>query len=240
MAQSPAGRMKANHTTLDLAGFFMSCTDFTPELRILMGKAGISSFKDLGRTAAISERQILRLRRGCVSGMKLNVLQNLSATLGVSLNRLVETFSDPLNQMETKQLDSELIRQQLIQIQQEYERSLVKLEQQREVLEKEFQQNTLQIIESLLLFFPTAAHKVRGNPQLEAIKILPLVEKPLEKLLSTWGIQAIASVGAEVPYDPQYQELLQGTAAIGEPVKVVYIGYRQGEKLLYRAKVSTM
>ncbi|BAZ88985.1 hypothetical protein NIES932_04530 [Raphidiopsis curvata NIES-932] len=232
--------MKANHTTLDLAGFFMSCTDFTPELRILMGKAGISSFKDLGRTAAISERQILRLRRGCVSGMKLNVLQNLSATLGVSLNRLVETFSDPLNQMETKQLDSELIRQQLIQIQQEYERSLVKLEQQREVLEKEFQQNTLQIIESLLLFFPTAAHKVRGNPQLEAIKILPLVEKPLEKLLSTWGIQAIASVGAEVPYDPQYQELLQGTAAIGEPVKVVYIGYRQGEKLLYRAKVSTM
>jgi len=232
--------MKANHTTLDLAGFFMSSTDFTPELRILMGKVGISSFKDLGRTAAISDRQILRLRRGCVSGIKLNVLQNLSATLGVSLNQLVEIFSDPLHQMETKQLDSDLIRQQLVQIQQEYERSLVKLEQQREVLEKEFQQNTLQIIESLLLFFPTAAHKVRGNPQLEAIKILPLVEKPLEKLLSTWGIQAIASVGAEVPYDPQYQELLQGTAGIGEPVKVVYIGYRQGDKLLYRAKVSRM
>ncbi|QNP31287.1 nucleotide exchange factor GrpE [Cylindrospermopsis curvispora GIHE-G1] len=216
----------------------MSSTDFTPQLRILMGKAGISSFKDLGRTAAISERQILRLRRGCVSGMKLNVLQNLSATLGVSFNQLVEIFSDPLNQMDTKQLDSDLIRQQLVQIQQEYERSLVKLEQQREVLEKEFQQNTLQIIESLLLFFPTAAQKVRANPQLEAIKILPLVEKPLEKLLSTWGIQAIASVGAEVPYDPQYHELLQGTAGIGEAVKVVYIGYRQEEKLLYRAKVS--
>lgn len=240
MAQSPAGRMKANHTTLDLAGFFMSCTDFTPELRILMGKAGISSFKNLGRTAAISERQILRLRRGCISGIKLNVLQNLSATLGVSLNQLVEIFSDPRHQMETKQLDSDLTRQQLVQIQQEYERSLVKLEQQREVLEKEFQQNTLQIIESLLLFFPTAAHKVRANPQLEAIKILPLVEKPLEKLLSTWGIQAIASVGAEVPYNPQYQELLQGTAGIGESVKVVYIGYRQRDKLLYRAKVSRM
>jgi molecular chaperone GrpE (heat shock protein) len=88
------------------------------------------------------------------------------------------------------------------------------------------------------LFFPTAAHKVRANPQLEAIKILPLVEKPLEKLLFIWGIQAIASVGAEVAYDPQYHELLQGNAEIGEPVKVVYVGYRQGEKLLYRAKVS--
>ena len=216
----------------------MSSTDFTPELRILMSKAGISSFKDLGRAAGISERQILRLRRGWVSGMKLNLLQNLSAILGVSLNQLVETFSYPLNQMETKQLDSDLIRQQLIEIKQEYERSLVKLEQQREVLEKEFQQNTLQIIESLLLFFPTAAHKVRANPQLEAIKILPLVEKPLEKLLSTWGIQAIASVGAEVAYDPQYHQLLQGNAEIGKPVKVVYVGYRQEEKLLYRANVG--
>ena len=91
-----------------------------------------------------------------------------------------------------------------------------------------------------MLFWPTVSQKAKENPQLEAVKILPVVQKPLEKLLQVWGVEAIASVGAEVVYDPQWHELLQGTAQVGEAVKVCYVGYRKGDKLLYRAKVNPL
>ena len=105
-------------------------------------------------------------------------------------------------------------------------------------MQQEFQQSSLQILESLILQFPTAAQKAQENPQLAAVKIVPLVQKPLEKLLQQWGIEAIAPVGAELPYDPQLHQLMEGNAQPGEIVKVRYTGYRQGEKLLYRVKVS--
>jgi molecular chaperone GrpE (heat shock protein) len=72
-----------------------------------------------------------------------------------------------------------------------------------------------------------------------AVQLLPLV-RPVEKLLAAWGVEAIASVGAELPYDQKLHQLIEGTAQPGEMVKVRNIGYRQGEKLLHRAKVSAI
>ncbi|MGC1395795.1 MAG: hypothetical protein WA828_16180, partial [Coleofasciculaceae cyanobacterium] len=62
--------------------------------------------------------------------------------------------------------------------------------------------------------------------------------RPVEQLMQEWGVEAIASVGSEIPYDPQWHQLMDGTAAPGEMVKVRYVGYKTAEKLLYRAKVS--
>ena len=81
---------------------------------------------------------------------------------------------------------------------------------------------------------------LREDHQLAAVKILPLVDKPLEALLQTWGVTAIASVGAEIPYNPQLHELLEGTTQPGEIVKVRYTGYMQYDQLLYRVRVSPM
>ena len=64
-----------------------------------------------------------------------------------------------------------------------------------------------------------------------------LVE-PLTELLDQWNVKAIASVGAELAYDPQYHQLIKGTAEVGELVKVRYVGYKQEDKLLHKAKVS--
>jgi molecular chaperone GrpE (heat shock protein) len=58
--------------------------------------------------------------------------------------------------------------------------------------------------------------------------------------LQEWGVEAIASVGSELPYDPQWHQLMEGIAQPGDLVKVRYTGYRIGEKLLYRAKVSSL
>jgi molecular chaperone GrpE (heat shock protein) len=228
----------------------MTNPNFTHLLQDLMEQVGISSFKALSRAAGVSERQILRLRQGKVALMRVDILLKLSQLLPISLEELVASFSEStpdsslnkdnkeINQHSASTNTEKELLQQIAELKIEYERSQLALQQQRETLLQEFQHQSLQNLESLLLQWPTAAHKAEENPQLAAIKIVPLVQKPLEKLLQEWGIEAIASVGAELPYDPQWHQSMAGNLEPGEMVKVRYTGYRQGEKLLYRAKVS--
>ncbi|MEH2068217.1 MAG: nucleotide exchange factor GrpE [Nostoc sp.] len=211
--------------------------DFTQKLQNLMQRVGISSFKALSRTAGVSKHQLLRLRQGRLEQMRLDVLLKLSPVLQISLSELITTFSSVELLQDTAANNQELL-QEIANLKIEYDRLQLQIEQQRETLLQELQQSTLQLLESLLLQWPTAAQKAQENPQLAAVKIVPLVAKPLEKLLQGWGVEAIASVGAEVPYDPQLHQLMEGTAQSGEIVKVRYTGYFQGDKLLYRAKVS--
>jgi molecular chaperone GrpE (heat shock protein)/DNA-binding Xre family transcriptional regulator len=226
--------------------------DLTQKLQNLMQCVGISSFKSLSAAAGVSERQILQLRRGKLKQMRVEVLLKLAKVLQLSLSELAANFSDASSDYQVLNLtvDSRNLTQgintdiDLVQentnLKGEYERIVLMLQQQQELLQQEFQESGLQILESLLLFWPTAAQKARENPQLEAVKILPLVEKPLDQLLQAWGVEAIASVGSEIPYNPQLHELLAGVAQPGEIVKVCYIGYRKGEKLLHRAKVNRL
>lgn len=217
----------------------MPQTNFTQKLQDLMQRVGILSYKTLSRTAGVSERQILRLRRLGVEQMRLDVLLKLSQALQISLQELVATFSGQ-ELLPNKATPPQELLQQITDLKTEYDRLQLQLQQQRLTLQQEFQQSSLQLLESLLLQFPTAAHKARENPQLSAVNIIPLVEKPLERLLQQWGIEAIASVGAELPYDPLLHQLMDGIAQPGDIVRVRYIGYRQGDKLLYRAKVSPL
>ncbi len=211
----------------------VSHPDFTQSLQKLMQGLGVSSYKALAKTAGVSDRQLLRLRRGELNRMRVDVLLKLSQALQVSLTELVVTFS-PATEQPTPEEES---TPAVTQLKKEYERLQAQLDTQRQELWLEFQQSSLQVIESWLLQWPTAAQKARENPQLAAVKLLPLV-RPIEQLLQKWEVEAIAPVGAEVAYDPQLHQLLEGTAQPGEKVKVRYTGYHQGDKLLYRAKVS--
>ncbi|MBG1266513.1 nucleotide exchange factor GrpE [Nostoc sp. WHI] len=207
------------------------------KLQDLMQQVGISSFKALSRAAGVSERQILRLRRSQLEQMRVDVLLKLSLVLQMPLSELITTFST-IELIQEKAAPTQELLQEIADLRKEYQRSQLQLEQQREILLQELQQSTLQLLESLLLQWPTAAQKAQENPQLAAVKIVPLVQKPLEKLLQAWGVEAIAPVGAEISYDPQLHQLIEGNAQPGETVKVRYTGYLQGDKLLYRAKVS--
>ncbi|RUT03511.1 hypothetical protein DSM106972_051500 [Dulcicalothrix desertica PCC 7102] len=215
-------------------------SDFTPHLQDLIKQAGIPSLKALGRNAGVSERQILRLRRGEVKEIRVSVLAKLSQALKVSVSELVTGFSESSSvepSVSTKNNENDLINR-ISELEREYSFLQQQVEQQKEILKQEFQQESLQVLESLLVQLPTAARACQENPQLPAANILPLVQKPLERLQQHWGVEAIASVGEEVSYDPQLHQLLDGTAQPGEKVKIRYVGYRQGEKLLTRAKVS--
>ncbi|MEH2399449.1 nucleotide exchange factor GrpE [Nostoc sp.] len=211
----------------------------TQKLQDLMQQVGISSFKALSRAAGVSERQLLRLRQGKLEQMRVEVLLKLSPVLQMPLSELVTTFST-VELLQAKTAPTQELLQEIADLRTEYDRSQQQIEQQQEILLQELQQSSLQLLESLLLQWPTAAQKAQENPQLAAVKIVPLVQKPLEKLLQAWGVEAIAPVGAELPYDPQLHQLMEGTAQPGEKVKVRYTGYLQGEKLLYRAKVSAV
>ncbi len=208
-------------------------------LQELMQRVGFSSFRALSQASGVSEKQIRRLRQGKITQMRLETLDKLSRALQVSVMDLWPiVLSTPHASTDKEQVET-VQERELANLRQEYERLQEKLTQQRQALWQEFQHSTLQVLEPLLLQLPTAAYAAQSNPAAPAIKLLPLL-KPIDRLLEEWGIEAIAPVGAELPYDPQFHQLMEGTALPGEMVRVRYTGYRSGDRLLYRAKVSLL
>lgn len=215
---------------INLDEFFVTANipDYALQLQRLMEQAGLSSDRELSQKAGVSEIQLSRLRRGLALQTRADILLKISQALQISLTELLATLTP--NYVELEQAPPTALEQ-------EYQRLQASIEQQRESLMQEFQLSSLQILESWMLQWPTAASKAQENHNLRAQKLLPLL-RPVEQLLEHWGVESIAPVGAEIPYNPQQHQLMEGTAEPGEPVTVRYTGYRQGEKLLYRAKVS--
>lgn len=208
-------------------------------LQQLMQRVGLSSFRSLSQASGVSEKQIRRLRRGEVGQIRLEALLKLSQVLEVSVVDLLSLFPVPGMQKLGSESDALKLEQELTTLRQEYDRLQHQFQEQKLELQQEFQQSSLQVLESLLLQLPTAAYAAQQNPQAPAVKLLPLL-KPLERLLQEWGVEPIATVGSEIPYDPHQHQLMDGSAEAGERVRVRYTGYRQGDRLLYRAKVSPL
>jgi DNA-binding Xre family transcriptional regulator len=203
-------------------------TDRTVKLQQLMQAAGIASFKELYRVAGTSARTISKIRSGELTTIRWQAILNISHSLQISPIEFIDIFGDGSMRSD---------RQELAKIQQEYLRLQQQLQQQRETLQAEFQYQSLQILESFLTYFPTAKHAAINNPNFPASKIFPLVGA-IDRLMAQWGVSSIGTVGAEIPYDPQYHQLIEGSASSGDLVTVRYVGYRQGDKLLFRAKVQ--
>lgn len=209
-----------------------------------MQSAGLSSYRKLSKKAGVSEKQLRRLRRGEIERLRLVTLQRISQGLEISLGDLLEIFgtsgipakSDcPRGTARSDRLPSTFNDGEVLE--KEYQQLLERLETQKALLLQEFQISSLQTIESWLLQWSAVCHAVQNNPQIPAERLLKIVQ-PIEKLLEEWGIEAIAQVGAEIPYDPQQHQLMDGAAKAGDLVRVRYAGYKQRDKLLYRAKVS--
>jgi transcriptional regulator with XRE-family HTH domain len=199
--------------------------DLTHPLRHQMQQVGISSFAQLSRLAGVSQSQVRSLRCGQAAQMRLETLLKLAETLQISLAELLSTFA----RIELTSGTCSLT--------QEYDRLQSQLEQARSSSFQDFQHLSLEVLEPWMLQWPTFARAAEQNPELPAVRGLPLV-KPVEKLLQNWGVEALASVGDIVPYNPQEHQLIEGSVHPGELVRVRYTGYRQGDRLLHRAKVS--
>ncbi len=204
-------------------------------LQDLMQQANLSDINELSQVAKVSRLQLIRIQQGLILNISLGAIASIAKALNISIDSLIQTF------VEQSRVNSEspipLNQDALAACQQEYQKLQQEMTQQRETLATEFQQASLETIESWLLQWPTAVTAVRQNPKLPAARLLSLVE-PVEQLLRQWQVEAIATVGEELPYDPQQHQLMKGIAQPGELVKVRYVGYKQGDKLLYKAKVS--
>lgn len=203
--------------------------DFASKLQLMMQRANIPNWKALQRLGGISERQVLRLRRGEVGQMRVEVLLKVARVLQVSLDELLIDSAIDAKVGESEKSDLAVKHGQ---------GETTDLATHHPSNRNDLQREVLDLIESLLVQFPIAAAKARENPNLEASKIIPLVEHPLKKLLTAWEITEIASVGTKIAYNPQYHQIREGTAQVGELVIVRSPGYHQQGRLIYRAQVS--
>ena len=211
----------------------MTEQDYPETLQQLMQQVELTSLRELSRKAGVSRWQVQQLREGKALQMRGENLLKLSHALQLPLKDLLSKFSHAeLTPQETAETTA-----QMASYQAEYERLKTEMAQQREALLQEFQISCLQIIESWLKQWPKAVYAAQKNPQLLAVNLLPLIG-PVEELVKSWGVEAIAPVGSQVAYDPRWHQLTQGNAEPHELVTVKSPGYRQGDKLLYRSEVS--
>jgi molecular chaperone GrpE (heat shock protein) len=214
-----------------------SCSE---ALKDSMTAAGIVSLRALAQQSGVSRRQIEWLCRGEVQHLSIQNAMGLSTALQLTLVDFLHRFGSPVNleqQSPKPQHDhlNDTANEVLIA---DYQRLEQAMEDLRSQLFLTFQSEALNVLESLILQWPTAAHAAQNNPTLPAVRLIPLL-KPLEQLLQVWEIEAIATVGAIAAYDPTLHQWVGESAPpeVQHPVQVSHVGYRQGERLLYRAKV---
>jgi molecular chaperone GrpE (heat shock protein) len=222
--------------------FNVSVPPFRQALRKLMARSGIASLEELAQRSQVSTWQLHRIESGLMARLSIENTVKLANTLQISLPELLKTLCpDNLAFMvsdsaEVLPLESSA---EIERVKQEYRRLEQELAEQRSHLIAEFQQETLETLETWMLQWPTAAAMARNNPHLSAVKLLALV-KPVSDLLKRWGVEMSGIVGESLPYDPHRHQLMEGEAQVGDRVWVRHVGYQQGDKLLYRAKVSPL
>ncbi|MEL4896664.1 helix-turn-helix domain-containing protein [Crocosphaera sp. Alani8] len=206
------------------------------KLRQLMQQAEISSLKELSRLSGVSQWQINRLLTGLLPKLSIINILKLSQVLKISPEELFLEFETAEYLKDDWKITAQVMSgDNSISVE-----SLQKeLNQQQENLQQEFQASSIATLESWLLQWPTATTVAKKNPEISAVKLLPLVQ-PIFELLKQWGVEIKGTVGEVVSYNPQFHQLLEGggSVEIGDPVVIRYVGYDHNHKLLYRAKVS--
>ncbi|MEM6252729.1 MAG: helix-turn-helix transcriptional regulator [Cyanobacteria bacterium P01_D01_bin.156] len=204
-------------------------------LQQMMQRANISSQRALAEQAGVSRWQVQQLRQGNIDTMRLAVLKKLALALECALSELLDAFDSTSTGLE-KTTGDPSEQNEVTLLRQEYARLEQRLEQQSQSLKTQFQAESLQVLESWLTYWPTAAKAAAERDGFDAKKLLPLV-KPVERLMETWDVISIGTVGEQLPYDPQQHQLARGVAQSGELVRISHVGYRHRDNLLQRTKV---
>ena len=202
-------------------------------LQRMMQQANIPSQRALAEKANVSRWQIRQLRQGKIETMRVVVLKQLATALDCPLKELLHAFDTAPLQTESVVNDN---NDEVTRLRQEYSRLEQRLDQQSKHLHHQFQTDALQVLESWLTYWPTAAKAAVDHDGFDARKLLPLV-KPIERLVASWGVTTIGIVGEQLTYDPQQHQLARGMADPGDPVRISHVGYLHGETLLQRVKV---
>ncbi|NJL47971.1 MAG: helix-turn-helix transcriptional regulator [Leptolyngbyaceae cyanobacterium SM2_5_2] len=209
---------------------------YSQRLQKLMTQAGLSSYRSLSTMAGVSRWAIDLLRQGQVGKLRIDSLLRLSRALQVPPIDLITEFEAKQEQVASAPALVQDIGQ-FAALHQEYARLQQRLASQEQEIRQQVQREVIARLESWLLQWPTAVYAAQQNETIPATRLIPLA-KPLEQLFKDWELNPIGEVGEEVTYDPQLHQPM-GTALVpGQRARVRYVGYWQGDRLLYRAKVS--
>jgi transcriptional regulator with XRE-family HTH domain len=205
-------------------------------LESLMNRAEIINLDELSRISGVSVWDISRVEQGLLPKMSIEVLLRLSKALGVSPEDLLNAFI-PCSLFPQELLLPLSKSEEISALREEYERLEAKLNNLEADLLEEWQNASLGILESWLIYWPSVIASVTKNPSLPAKKIILLV-KPVQELIKNWGLEPIGQVGEQVAYNPQLHQLIEGTAEEKDLVRVRNVGYFKGDRLYLRAKVN--
>lgn len=211
-----------------------SSAEYEQRLQAHLRSRKISSLRVLAEQAGVSRWQVQQLRQGRADQMRVEPLRKLAIALGLSLEEAIAQFS--LFRSDTLSAQTVATSPDLAA---EYRRLQDQLTQQRTQLQLEFEQASLDRLESWLRQWPRIVHLARQRPELSAAQLDALLKQllPLHQLLDTWEVEPIGSVDETVAYAPQWHTLVQGLAAEGDRVRVQRPGYRHRDRLLFRAEV---
>jgi molecular chaperone GrpE (heat shock protein) len=111
------------------------------------------------------------------------------------------------------------------------------LKQQSQQLQTDFQQETFTQLQTLLSNYPTVKKMALAKPELPAKNLISLFTS-LDSLITNWGYTAIGETWKQVNYNPQLHQADSDDIQEGELVYIRFIGYQDGDKVLYPAKIS--
>ena len=111
------------------------------------------------------------------------------------------------------------------------------LKQQSQQLQTDFQQETFTQLQPLLSNYPTVKKMALAKPELPAKNLISLFTS-LDNLITNWGYTAIGETCEQVNYNPQLHQADSDDIQEGELVYIRFIGYQDGDKVLYPAKIS--
>ncbi len=202
-----------------------------------MQSANIASYRHLAEKAGVSRWQIQQLSKGHIQTMRLAPLTQIAAALGISFLELCSRFG--LGQLASDQstpgqLEAGQSEEAIASTTQSRSKSEIQLS---DLETSALETSALQTLESWLVQWPTIAKRAKDRPDLAAAKILPFI-RPVEQLVSEWGVEPIAAIDSQVAFDPTWHQLSAGHADPGELVRVTHTGITHRGALLHRAKVK--
>jgi molecular chaperone GrpE (heat shock protein) len=140
----------------------------------------------------------------------------------------------PINNQPVTSPDTE---QKIKDLEIQCQRLREELKQQSQQLQTDFQQETFTQLQTLLSNYPTVKKMALAKPELPA-KNLTFLFTSLDNLITNWGYTAIGETWKQVNYNPQLHQADSDDIQEGELVYIRFIGYQNGDKVLYPAKVS--
>ena len=195
-----------------------------------MNQLGMTSFVSLQQKSGLIDLRLRKVRRGELASLRLKELTQLATALDWTLEELLQNFGVGDTSSSKRLLEIEALRNECLRLREE-------LQQQRVELTNELQQSTFQQLQTLLTNYPSVRRLIQVKPDLPA-KNLPSLFTSLDNLIESWGYEPIGQVWEQVPYNPQLHQPDTGGIEAGEVVYVRFVGYRDGENILYPAKVS--